>query len=242
MESFKFVDMYFHSQNEIVDIRESELRDINTLFSYLNNLHSLADKMKDKFDIKLANYPEFKVLRILRNYFHHVDDIDELRIYVNLEHNVSPYHLEQMIIPMRVWAESASNFVSKNTVPESHGRYKDKQKFIKKEFDSILDICDCVDVLNDPKAYCTPLLLKCDDEVIELGFDIFKFIYNISNVIADECRKIPELASKKVIKELDDSYCEDNNILKYDLMLSPGVNCILTTNGFIYPSSINKAI
>ncbi|MEM5548052.1 hypothetical protein [Pseudoalteromonas fuliginea] len=78
MESFKFVDMYFHSQNEIVDIRESELRDINTLFSYLNNLHSLADKMKDKFDIKLANYPEFKVLRILRNYFHHVDDIDEL--------------------------------------------------------------------------------------------------------------------------------------------------------------------
>jgi len=242
MEAFKFIDMYFHSQHEIVDIRETESRDINTLFSYLNNLHSLSDKIKEKFDIKLSVHPEFKLLRILRNYFHHVDDISELRIYVNLEHNVSPYHVEQMIIPMRVWAEAASNFVDKNTLPESHEKYKNKQKFIRKEFDAILNICDCVDILDDPKLYCHPLLLKCDGSISELGFDIFKFVYNISNIIAEECRKIPELASKKIIQDLGESYCINNNIPKHDLMVSPGVECVLTTTGYIYPKTIEPAI
>ena len=242
MESYTYIDRYFHSQNELVDIRNKEQRDINTLFSFLNNLHSLSDKIKEQFDVNLSGYPEFKVLRILRNYFHHVGDIDETRMFVNLQPDVSTYHTEQILIPMRIWAEAVNNFVEKNTVPESNNRYKSKQKFIHKELDSVLDICDCVDVLKNPKLFCRPLLLKCDGIVIELGFDIFNFVYNISNVIADECRNIPDLGSKKVIKELCDSYRIDNNIPKYDLTIRPGVECILTTEGYIFPKTIEKVV
>lgn len=45
MEKYTFIDRYFHSQRELLDIRHSEERDINTLFTYLNNLHSTADKL-----------------------------------------------------------------------------------------------------------------------------------------------------------------------------------------------------
>jgi hypothetical protein len=242
MESYTFVDRYFHSQNELVDIRDKEQRDINTLFSYLNNLHSLSDKIKNQFDVKLSDHPEFKLLRILRNYFHHVGDIDEIRMFVNLQHDVSVYHLEQIIIPMRVWAEAVNNFIEKNTVSKKNRGYKKKQEFVHNELDSILDICDCFDLFKNPKLYCRPLLLKCDGTVIELGFDIFKFVYNISNIIADECRNISELGSKKVISELCESYRVDNNIPKYDLSTRPGVECILTTEGYIFPTIVENAI
>lgn len=242
MESYSYIDRYFHSQNELVDIRYKEQRDINTLFSFLNNLHSLSDKIKDQFGVKLSENSEFKLLRILRNYFHHVDDIDEIRMFVNLQPDVSVYHTEQIIIPMRVWAEAVNNFVEKNTVPKTNKRYISKQNFIHKELDSILDICDCVDVIKNPNLFCRPLLLNCDGVVVELGFDIFKFVYNISNIIADECRKIPDLKSKKVVKELDESYRADNNIPKYDLKIRPGIECILTTEGHIFPMTIEKAI
>lgn len=43
MEKYTFIDRYFHSQRELLDIRHSEERDINTLFTYLNNLHSTGD-------------------------------------------------------------------------------------------------------------------------------------------------------------------------------------------------------
>lgn len=242
MENFTFIDRYFHSQNELVDIRDKKQRDINTLFSFLNNLHSLSDKIKKQFNVQLSEYPEFKLLRILRNYFHHIGDIDELRMFVNIQLDVSPYHTEQIIIPLRTWAEAVSNFIDKNTIPKTSNNYKSKQVFIRKELDSILDICDCVEVLDNSKLFCKKLLLKCDNVVVELGFDIFKFVYNISNIIADECRNIPELASKKVIEELDENYRADNNIPKHDLMVSPGVECILTTQGYIFPTIIEKAI
>lgn len=242
MEGYTFIDRYFHSQNELVDIRDKERRDINTLFSFLNNLHSLSDKIKKQFEVNLSGYPEFKLLRILRNYFHHVGDIDEIRMFVNIQPGISPYHIEQILMPMRMWAEAVNTFVEKNTVPETDSRYKSKQKFINKELESILDICDCVEVLRNPKSFCRPLLLKCDGIVIELGFDLFKFVYNISNIIADECRDIPNLGSKTVIKELDESYRADNNIPKYDLMIRPGLECILTTEGYIFPATIEKAI
>lgn len=243
MEGYTFIDRYFHSQHELVDFRDKERRDINTLFSFLNNLHSLSDKIKKKrFDVNLSVHPEFKLLRILRNYFYHVGDIDEIRMFVNIQPDVSLYHIEQILIPMRMWAEAVNSFVEKNAVPENNSRYKDKQKFINKELDSIVDICDCVEVLRNPKSFCRPLLLKCDGIVIELGFDIFKFVYNISNIIADECRNIPNLASKMVIKDLGETYCAYNNIPKYDLMIRPSIECILTTEGYIFPTKIEKEI
>ena len=242
MDNYTFIERYFHSQNELVDIRAKEQRDINTLFSFLTNLHSLSDKIKNIFDISISGYPEFKLLRILRNYFHHVGEMDELRMFVNLQPDISQYHIEQIIIPKRVWAEAVSNFVHKNTVPKTNNRYESKQEFIRKELDSLLDICDCVDIFDNPKLFCKSLLFKCDGVVIELGFDLFKFVYNISNIIADECRNIPDLASKKVITDLDESYREDNNIPKYDLTIRTGVQCILTTQGYIFPTTIEEAI
>ena len=123
MKSFTFVDRYFHSQSELVDIRKKEQRDINTLFSFLNNLHSLSDKINEHFNVHLSEYPEFKLLRILRNHFHHVCDIDEQRMFVNFQPDVSLYHSEQIIIPMYVWAVAVNNFVEKNTVAENDKRY-----------------------------------------------------------------------------------------------------------------------
>ncbi|MFW1308596.1 hypothetical protein ACEV7Y_23020, partial [Vibrio parahaemolyticus] len=60
MEKFTFIDRYFHSQYELLDFRYSEDRDINTLFTYLNNLHSTADKLKELFDCNIKTTPEFK--------------------------------------------------------------------------------------------------------------------------------------------------------------------------------------
>jgi len=242
MNSNTFVERYFHSQDEMVDIRVKEQRDINSLFTYLENLHSLSDKMKSKFNTMIAIYPEFKLLRIIRNYFHHVNDVNEIRMFVNIQPDVSPYHIEHIIIPRRVWAEAVSGFIDKNTVPITDKRFATRQRYIDKEIDSILNICDCVDILRNPKSFCQPLLLSCDGVVIELGFDLFKFVYNISNIIADTCRNIPELASKKVINDLDEGYRKDNNIPKYDLMINSGAKCILTTQGYIFPNTIEKTI
>ena len=88
MEKYTFIDRYFHSQSELLDIRHTEDRDINTLFTYLNNLHSTADKLLELFDCNIKTAPEFKMLRIIRNYFHHVGDVDEIRLHVKVEENV----------------------------------------------------------------------------------------------------------------------------------------------------------
>lgn len=64
MEKYTFIDRYFHSQRELLDIRHSEERDINTLFTYLNNLHSTADKLLELFNcsIKTAQNSKYSGL------------------------------------------------------------------------------------------------------------------------------------------------------------------------------------
>jgi len=241
MKKNSFIDRYFHSEKELLDIREKEYRDINTLFSYLNNLHSTSEKLRDNFNCTLSKHPEFKVLRILRNYFQHVDDIDELRMYTNLKNDMTLSHHELLVIPIQIWAEAVENFIQKNTVSKKRKDYKRKQSFITKELDRILKICDCVDILDNPSKFCRPLKLKCDNEIVELGFDIYKFVYNISNIIADECRGIDELALKLKTLSIDSS---KNNIPKFNLN-SHAADCnniILTTKGYIHPESICPAI
>ena len=100
MQKHTFIDRYFHSQKELLDF-VLLMNGISTpLYSYLNNLHSVADTLKDLFDCNIKNSPEFKILRLIRNYFHHVGDVDEVRIIAVIPENVLISHTQNIIIPL----------------------------------------------------------------------------------------------------------------------------------------------
>ncbi|PSL12019.1 hypothetical protein CLV44_1203 [Marinobacterium halophilum] len=233
---------YFHSQHELLDMRNRDERDINTLSTYLTQLHSIADKLRNNFDVNLSKYPEFRVLRVMRNYMHHVDDVEEVRAYVSLQPEVSLYHAEYVIVPISFWAKCLKNLIETNTRPEGHPQHASKKRFLDKELDGITDICDCFEVIGHLDAFCKTAHLKCDGVVVELGFDIYKFVYNMSNAIVHEFSNNTELVGFLDEVGIDDTYSLSNNIPKYDLSSRPGVNCILTTKGYIFPAKIESAI
>jgi hypothetical protein len=71
---------------------------------------------------------------------------------------------------------------------------------------------------------------------------MYKFVYNITNIIADRCREIPELQQKQVIQVLEPSCCAENNIGKYDVFCSPSSIPITTTDGFVYADEITRVV
>lgn len=233
---------YFHSQFELVGMREQESRNINTLSTYLTQLHSIADKLRKNFDINLSKYPEFRLLRVMRNYMHHEDDVEEVRTHVILQPQVSLYHTEHVIIPINFWAKCLKNLIDTNTRLENHPQHNGKKKFLAKEIDSITEICDCFDLLENIEEFCKSACLKCDGKIVELGFDIYKFVYNMSNILVHEFNNHPELESLLEELDIDETYSIENNIPKYDMGSTPGVNCILTTKGYIFPINIESAI
>lgn len=242
MDKYTFIDRYFHSQFELVDIRCSEERDINTLFSFLENLHATADKLKDQFDCNIKSIPEFKLLRMIRNYFHHVGDVDEYRVFVTLDNDAQLCHTEHIIIPLELFAKSLKSFIDKNTVAESDKQYRRKMDFVSSEIASIIQCCDCQDMIRKLSAFCESPRLKLDGVIFSLGFDLFRFVYNITNTIADKCKNIEELNTKELIKGLDFSYSTMNNIEVRDLMCRPGYVPILTTKGFVFATKIESVI
>ena len=205
---------YFHSQHELLDMRNRDERDINTLSTYLTQLHSIADKLRNNFDVNLSKYPEFRVLRVMRNYMHHVDDVEEVRAYVSLQPEVSLYHAEYVIVPISFWAKCLKNLIETNTRPEGHPQHASKKRFLDKELDGITDICDCFEVIEHLDAFC----------------------------IVHEFSNNTELAGFLDEVGIDDTYSLSNNIPKYDLASRPVVNCILTTKGYIFPAKIEPAI
>lgn len=235
MEKYTFIDRYFHSQSELLDIRHTEDRDINTLFTYLNNLHSTADKLLELFDCNIKTAPEFKMLRIIRNYFHHVGDVDEIRLHVKVEENVLVSHSHHLLIPLEVLAKSVKSFID-NTIPGKKSKnYNARLQFVQKEISDIAEIFDyATTLMSDLELFCQKPSLMLDGKAYELGFDMYKFVFNITNTIADKCREIPELSEKKVTKELDWSYRAENNIGKHDVFCSPLNVPITTTEGFVY--------
>ncbi len=238
-EPHTFIDRYFHSQYELLDMRKEKERDINTLYTFLNNLHSTADKLKNTFNSDIKEYPEFKVLRVIRNYFHHVDDVDEIRMFVSVDEATIVSHSQHILIPLEIFAKSVKSFISNNTVSKKNRNYERKKKFIDNEMDTIADIFDyTADLLANLDMFCDNPRLKLDGKVHSLGFDMYKFIYNISNIIADLCRDIPELRDKAVIRNLDDSYSTANNIGKWDVFTPPSKVPITTTEGFVYAEKI----
>jgi len=242
MEKYTFIDRYFHSQRELLDFSCAEERDINTLFTYLNNLHSTADKLSEIFNCNIKTFPEFKMLRIIRNYCHHVGDVDEIRLHVMVGENVFVSHSQHLLIPLEILAKSVKSFMD-NTIPDPKSKnYSAKAKFVKKEIDSISEIFDyTANLMQDLEAFCKKPSLNLDGKNYELGFDMYKFVFNITNIIADKCRAITELQSKQVVQDLDLACRAANNIGKHDVLCSPFNVPITTTEGFIYARSISRA-
>ncbi len=239
MEQYTFIDRFFHSQYELLDIRHIEERDANTLYSFLDNLHTVGDRLKEDFSCDIKHYPEFKTLRLIRNYFHHVGDVEEIRLNVKVEGSVIVSHAAHLIIPLKTFAKSIKSFIDKNSLPENHRNYKRKKSFIEKELNSISEIYDYMpDLLDNMEIMCNRPSLKLDGQVYELGFDMYKFVYNVANIIADKCREIDELKDKKVITDLAHTYSMEFNIGKYDVLCHPSNVPITTTMGFVYPDKI----
>lgn len=229
MEDHRFIDRYFESEAVLLKIDYSEQRNMTTFMTYLTNLHSVGDKLRDRFKCKINNIPEFIILRVIRNYFHHVDDIETYRMFVELEQWGFYEHNRHLIISMKDFAKSIKNFINTN---------HDK-KYVAKQIDLMCkfidyEIIDKIDELtNLPK-------ISIDGKHYELGIDIFKYIYNISNIIADQCRQIEALKNKEVILNLEETYTKKFNIPKRDLVCNPENIPLMTTEGLVFPKDKNS--
>lgn len=222
MEQYTFIDRFFHSAFELTDFRMMGERDINTLFSFLSNLHSLQDRIREQFGKSISQHPEFKLLRMIRNFHHHVGDVDEFRVF-NARNEFSLSHTEMIIIPVSVLAKAVINAKKNRNSPreiESVSRFIDDFRYIS-ENDSSL--AKGVQLIHKGKKYYP-------------GFDIYKSVYNITNVVADMCREIPEISQKDCVISLDDTYTVENNIGKYNLTCHAGDVPFLSTEGYIFPS------
>ena len=243
MTKHTFIDRYFHSQKDLLDISQIGETNVNSLFTYLNNLHSTADKLKELFGCNIKDFPDFKLLRIIRNYFHHVGDVNETRLLVIGEENVVFERIQHLIIPMETLSKSIKSFIDNSTVPKHNKQYEKKLKYVSKEITSISNCFSyCNEILSNMDMCCNKPSLKLDGVVHELGFDMFKFIHNVTNLIAERCREIEELASKTVIKELNLEYSLDFYIDKLDMLCSADKIPITTTQGMVYAKSVELVI
>ncbi|OUI70135.1 hypothetical protein AZZ99_004458 [Serratia marcescens] len=219
MEQNTFIDRFFHSSYELTDFRKTGERDINTLFSFLNNLHSLQDRVREQFGKTISQHPEFKLLRIIRNYHHHVGDVDEFRVF-NTRNEFSLSHSEMIIIPLFVVAKAIINAKKK---PNGG-----------KEIKKISEFIDDFEYISERDAFFSERrFFISEDKQYYPGFDIYKCVYNITNIIADICRDIPELSVKECIISLDENYTSTNNIGKLNMYCHAGTVPFLTTEGFI---------
>lgn len=227
MENNTFIDRYFESESILLKIEHTEQINLNTLLTYLENLHSIGDKLKDKYQCNIKDIPEFVILRIIRNYFHHIDDIEDYSIFVELEEwGIFEYN-RHLIISLKDFAKSLKNFIDQSN-----------KKYVDKQIDLITEFID-VDIVDKVEQLCALKEIVVDEKKYELGIDIFKYVYNISNIIADKCRNINELKNKKVILNLEPTYSEEYNIPKRDYLGMPGNIPIMTTKGFVFPKNRN---
>ncbi|EOK5956620.1 hypothetical protein ACM6XY_000353 [Vibrio parahaemolyticus] len=243
MKNYTFIDRYFESYQTLLRLDTIEKHDVNSLFTYLNNLHSTADKLKELFGCNIKDYPDFKLLRIIRNYFHHVGDVDDIRMLVSTEENVHFERVQHLIIPLETFSKSVKSFIDNAMVPENHKQYQKKLNYVSKEMASISECYSYNnDILTNMEACCNKPSLKLDGEVHELGFDMYRFIFNVTNLIADHCRSIEELSSKSIIKELGDEYSVSNNIERIDMLCTPDKIPVTTTQGMVYAKQVEMAI
>ena len=222
-ENYSFIDRYFESETKLLDIQNSEKKDLSTFSNYLENLHSLSDKFKSNFNIKIDTIPEYVILRIIRNYFHHVDDIKEFQIFVELDEWAIFEYNRHLILPMRDFAKAILNFT----------QYTKNKKFISRQLELVCQFID-KELVDKMDQLLGSNMFIANNKEYELGIDIFKYVYNISNIIADFCRNIEEVKNKKVILNLEDTYTCKYNIPKKDILVSPCSCPVMTTQGIIF--------
>ncbi len=229
MDDSRFIDRYFESEAILLKIEHSEKRSMTTFMTYLESLHSVSDKLRDKYNCKINNVPEFVILRTIRNYFHHIDDIEEYSMFVEFEEWGLYENNRHLIISVKDFAKAVKNFIDNN----GNKKYVKKQLDLMREFiePEMIDIVD--ELVNLPKIHI-------DGKDYELGIDIFKYIYNISNIIADKCREIDALKNKDVILNLKETYTSVFNIPKRDLICMPESIPLMTTEGLIFPKDRNS--
>lgn len=227
MESNSFIDRFFHSSHELVDFRQAGERDINTLYTFLELMHTTHDRFSVSFNRNdLREKPEFKLLRLIRNYFHHVGDVDEFRVFQTRD-EVFASHAEMIIIPVALVARAIISF---NNNAKNKASVERELTAIAGFFSDFRFICDNSAELSSNRPF------RDSGRDYYFGFDIYKAVYNVTNIVADICRSIEILAEKKCIRDLDDGYTEINNIEKYDAYSLPGTTPpLLTTQGFIIP-------
>lgn len=223
MTTNSFINRYFESGAILLKFEHSEKRSMTTFMNYLENLHSVADKLKDKFGCSIKDIPEFVVLRIIGNYFHHVDDIEEYSLQVEFEEWGIYENNRHLIISLKDFGKALKNFIG-NT---KNQKYLEKQLELMSEFIEYEFITRVDEIVNIAK-------ISIDGKVYKVGIDIFKYVYNISNIIADECRKIDELKNMDVIINLEETYTKEYNIQKRDLLCCPGNIPIITIEGLIF--------
>lgn len=204
---------------------------MTTFMNYLENLHSVGDKLRDKFGCKINNVPEFVILRMVRNYFHHVEDIEEYSMFVEVGTKGIYEHSTHLIISMKDFAKSIESFKKNN----KNEKYKKKQLELMNEFIEY-EVLEKADELSTLPKFT----IDGGKEIFESGIDLFKYAYNISNIIADRCREIESLKNKEVIKNLESTYTEYYNISKRDFICHPNDVPILTTKGFYFPKDISS--
>ncbi|WP_157968041.1 hypothetical protein [Edaphovirga cremea] len=100
---------------------------------------------------------------------------------------------------------------------------------------SFINYChDLSYVFDDLDGFANDPQFPHKGELYSGGFDLYTSIYNVANIIASHCRNIPELCNREITLELDETYDEANNIVKYNLTVPLGVRPLLTTKGFIF--------
>lgn len=223
MDNLKYIDRFFESSFELMDVTYAHKRNGRTLYTFLSSLHSLNDRLKQDFERDLMNYPEFKILKHLRNYYHHQGDIDEIRVVFDHK-NMLFSHYEMIIIPVHIVAKALRELMSGKMQP-----WKLEEK------KSLITYChDLSYVFDDLDGFANDPQFPHKGELYSGGFDLYTSIYNLTNIIASLCRGIPDLCNREVILDLDDVYDEVNNIDKYNLTVPLGVRPLLTTKGFIF--------
>ncbi|MEB8014815.1 hypothetical protein [Citrobacter braakii] len=223
MEDYAFIDRFFNSSFELMDLRDTEIRDGNTLISFLNNLQTVNDRFKRAFEIDFNDYPEFKLLRLIRNYFQHEGDVQETRVFFTHQ-SVLLSHSEQVIIPICDLAKALR--------PLLNGK---PQAWKKEEIAAILKFSPGLrEVVDNLEGFTQDPQLLHKGQYYSGGYDLYIPIYNITNIVASRCRTVPELADKSIVAGLDRTYDIDNNIGNENMTVRLGMTPVLTTKGFIF--------
>ncbi|MFG0242451.1 MAG: hypothetical protein ACF8R9_06695 [Phycisphaerales bacterium JB054] len=231
----KYVDRFFAASFELTSIQQAQDRDGQSLFTFLEALHSLADRFVAEYGVRLHDVPEFVLLGVVRNYMHHVGDLTEFRLSIVPSDEFIPGTSQQIIIAASQVAASIANYRSRA------GKSPKRRDECERRLSLILEFADCEPLLSQTDQFVPHAKLKLDGRVYDLGYDLFKAIYNVTNVVADICRETPSLCETAFVQQIDTTVTASNNLPKYCLTARAGVDPILTTRGFVVASRIERA-